>query len=193
MVVLSHHSCNHCSHLALVCSQRHGMHDMPSFIVTRLLCMYAAILKWLKLVHSRSMYLFLPAVVEVEGEEHHLSHLQGITSRLHHSVVPVIGSPGGAGGGGGGVAGTPPLLELSLLKLSRLGFWATRGEGRAALLPLVSRRPPIAGAGAGGGALSRGDVGPEGREKIPCCSFHLTPNAWFIRHICTWQWASSIC
>ena len=128
----------------------------------------------------------------MEGEEHLLGHLQGITSQLHHSIVPVIGSPGGAGGGGGGVAGTPPLLELSLLKLSRLGFWATRGEGRAALLPLVSRRPPIAGAGAGGGALSRGDVGPEGREKIPCCSFHLTPNAWFI-YVYTWQWASSIC
>ena len=57
------------------------------------------------------------------------------------------------------MAGTPPLVELSLLKLSRLGFWATMGEGRA-LLPLVSRRPTIAGAGSGGVALSRGEEGP---------------------------------
>ena len=61
-----------------------------------------------------------------------------------------------AGGGGGGVAGTPPLVELSLLKLSRLGFWATMGEGRA----LLQLGPPITGAGAGGVALSRGEEGP---------------------------------
>ena len=60
------------------------------------------------------------------------------------------------GGGGGGVAGTPPLVELSLLKLSRLGFWATMGEGRA----LLQLGPPITGAGAGGVALSRGEEGP---------------------------------
>ena len=83
----------------------------------------------------------------------------GITSSLHHQTYTrSTDSPEGAGGGG--VAGSPPLVELSLLKLSRLGFWATNGEGRGALPPLVSRRPPIAGAGAGGGALSLGEVGP---------------------------------
>ena len=61
------------------------------------------------------------------------------------------------GGGGGGVAGTLPVL--SLLKLSLRGFWATSGEGRGALAPFVSRRPPIAGAGTGGGAGSRGEGG----------------------------------
>lgn len=56
----------------------------------------------------------------------------------------------------GGVAGTPALF--SLLKLSRLGFCATTGEGRGALDPLVSRRPPIPGTEAG----SRGEGGAVG-------------------------------
>ena len=36
------------------------------------------------------------------------------------------------------------------------------GEGRGALEPLVSRRPPSTGAGAGGGAKSRGEGGARG-------------------------------
>ena len=74
------------------------------------------------------------------------------------------------------MAGTPPLVALSLLKLSLLGFWATSGDGRGALPPLVSRRPPIAGAGTGGGALSLGEVGPAevraARTIVHCAPQH---------------------
>lgn len=59
-----------------------------------------------------------------------------------------VSSPVGAGG----------VRGFSLLKLSRLGFCATTGEGRGALDPLVSRRPPVPGAEGG----SRGEGGAVG-------------------------------
>ena len=65
------------------------------------------------------------------------------------------------------MAGTPPLVELSRLKLSLLGFWATMGEGRGALFD-----DPMTAAGAGGVALSRGEDGPTQAVSNRCVQLH---------------------